>query len=153
MLWAKNFLLPMVLAVSVTISIVSVANEATAAEDSIDCPEGDGWLECRAEAGDRYAIYRQGRTAYEEARESGDFSEALRLSRQLAATDDRNGARLLKMVHMQLGWGGHKDYVQAYAWLNEDAAAGIDYLDPWIRTLAEKMTAEQIQQAEHLTGN
>jgi len=152
MVWTRS-LPATVLAVSLTIFMVSVTNAATAAEDSIDCPEGEGWLECRAEAGDPYALYRLGRTAYEEGRESGDFSEALRLSRQLGAAGDRNGARLLKMVHMQLGWGGHKDYVQAYAWLNEDAAAGIDYLDPWIRTLADKMTADEINQAKKLSGN
>jgi hypothetical protein len=116
------------------------------------CPEGDGWLDCRAAAGDRMAVYRLGRTAYEGARESGDFSEALRLSRQLAAARDKNGERLLKMVHMQLGWGAHKDYVQAYVWLSEDMRGGSDYLDKWRRMLAEKMTAEQLEEAKSLAG-
>lgn len=124
-----------------------------AAADQDACPEGDGWLECRAAAGDQMAIYRLGRTAYENARGSGDFTEALRLSRQLAAMDDKNGERLLKMVHMQLGWGAHKDHVQAYVWLSEDMAAGDDYLDKWIRMLAEKMTPEQLAEARALAGN
>lgn len=124
-----------------------------AATDAAACPEGDGWLECMAQAGDRMAIYRLGRSAYEDARESGDFTEALRLSRQLVGMDDKNGERLLKMVHMQLGWGAHKDFVQAYVWLSEDMASGDDYLDKWLKTLAEKMTSEQLAEARARGGN
>lgn len=125
-----------------------------AAADEVICPEGDGWLECKAKAGDQMAIYRLGRTAYENARESGDFTEALRLSRQLAGMDDKSGERMLKMVHMQLGWGAHKDYVQAYVWLSEDmASGGDDYLDKWLKMLVEKMTPEQLEQARELAGN
>lgn len=123
-----------------------------AAAEEAACPQGDGWLECKAAAGDRAAIYRLGRTAYENARESGDFSEAVRLSRQLAATGDKNGERLLKMVHIQLGRGAHKDYVQAHVWLSEDMPGDDDYIDKWRRMLAEKMTAEQLEKAKSLTG-
>lgn len=112
------------------------------------CPEGDASLECKAQAGDRVALYVLGRKAYEAARQSGDFSEALRLSRRLEATGDKNGERLLKMVHLQLGWGGHKDYVQAYNWLSEDMARGSDYLGTWREKLTEKMTTEQLEKAK-----
>ena len=67
-------------------------------------------------------VYVLGRNAYESGRESGDFTEALRLARQLDASGDKNGDRLLKMVYLQLGWGGHTDYVQAYVWLSEAMA-------------------------------
>jgi hypothetical protein len=117
------------------------------------CPEGDGWLECRAKAGDRMAIYVLGRNAYDNARESGDFSEALRLSRDLAVTGDKNGERLLKMTQMQLGWGAHKDYVQAYVWLSEAIAGGSDYLVKWRAMLMEKMTPAQLAKAKELAGN
>jgi hypothetical protein len=127
--------------------LVAEAQAQAQAQDSAQCPEGDDWIECMAASGDRAAIYRVGRTAYEQARVSGDFSEALRLARSLNGQNDRNGARLLKMVHLQLGWGGHKDYVQAYVWLNEDLRDGIDYLDKWVATLAEKMTPEQVAEA------
>lgn len=123
-----------------------------AAAEETTCPEGDGWLECRAAAGDQRAIYRLGRTAYESARESGDFSEALRLSRQLAAAGDKNGERLLKMVHIQLGWGAHKDYVQAYVWLSEDMPGDDDYVGKWRNVLTEKMTPEQLEKAKSLAG-
>lgn len=116
--------------------------------DEINCPEGDGWLECRAAAGDRLAIYRLGRIAYEKARETGDFAEPLRAGRELVAQHDKNGERLLKMTHLQLSWGNHKDLVQAYGWLVEDRKAGIDYLDPLIRNLGNKMTPEQLARAK-----
>ena len=125
---------------------MAIAEEAT-------CPEGDESIECKAQAGDRIALYIVGRNAYESARESGDFSEALRLSRQLDASGDKNGDRLLKMVHLQLGWGGHTDYVQAYVWLSEAIAGGKDYLVTWRSRLAEKMTPDQLAQAQAIVGN
>ncbi|UCH46547.1 MAG: hypothetical protein JSU95_10470 [Betaproteobacteria bacterium] len=121
-------------------------------QEEAQCPQGEGWLECRAAAGDPLAIYRLGRIAYDEARESGDFSEPLRIGRELVAQDDRNGQRLLKMTHLQLSWGNHKNYVQAYVWLVEDQQAGIDYLDNLIGNLADRMTTEQLAQARELAG-
>ena len=115
-----------------------------------ECPQGEGWLECRAAAGDPLAIYRLGRIAYDESRQSGDYSEPLRVGRELVAQNDRNGVRLLKMTHLQLSWGNHKDYVEAYVWMVEDQRAGIDYLDPLIRNLSAKMTPEQLAQAQQL---
>lgn len=122
------------------------------AQEKADCPDGDGWLECRAAAGDSLAIYRLGRIAYDNARESGDYSEPLRIGRELVAQNDRNGKRLLKMTHLQLSWGNHKDYVQAYLWMVEDQQAGIDYLDKLISNLADKMTSEQLAEAKNLAG-
>lgn len=121
-------------------------------QEQAQCPQGEGWLECRAAAGDTLAIYRLGRIAYDQARESGDFSEPLRIGRQLVAQNDRNGVRLLKMTHLQLSWGSHKDFVQAYVWMVEDQQAGIDYLDKLIGNLADKMTAEQLAEAHELAG-
>ncbi len=99
------------------------------------------------------AIYVKGRDAYDGARTSGDFSEALALSRQLAAKGDKNGERLLKMVYLQLGWGAHRDYVQAYVWLSEGIAGGGDYLVAWRNKLMEKMTPEQVAEAKKLAGS
>lgn len=116
------------------------------------CVEGDGWLECRAAAGDRLAMYRLGRSAYEQARQDGDFTQALQMGRKLAATGDKNGKRLLKMVHLQLSWGNHKDNVQAYVWMVEDRESGIDYLDKLINNLSDKMTPQQIVEAKRKAG-
>jgi len=131
---------------------VQLIHPAHAQDESVQCVEGDGWLECRAAGGDRLAMYRLGRTAYEQARETGDFSEPLRIGRELVAQKDKNGERLLKMTHLQLSWGNHKDYVQAYVWMVEDQQAGSDYLDKLIRNLADKMTPEQLAEARELAG-
>ncbi len=126
------------------ISSVTAAETECASEDAATC---------QAEAGERVAAYAKGRNAYDNARTSGDFSEALSLSRQLAAHGDRNGERLLKMVYLQLGWGAHRDYVQAYVWLSEGIAGGADYLVRWRNILAEKMTPDQVTEAKKMAGN
>jgi len=123
------------------------------AADEGECPAGDGWLACQAQAGDPAAMYAVGRNAYEAGRTSGNFSQALDWARKLNATGDKNGERLLKMTYLQLGWGGHRDYVQAYVWLSEGIAGGADYLVRWRKTLAEKMTPEQLAAAKKLAGD
>ena len=93
---------------------------------------------------ERLVQYVKGRDAYENARTAGDFSEAYALSRNLALQGDKNGERLLKMVYMQLGWGAHRDYVQAYGWLSEGIADGEKYLVIWREKLIAKMTPDQL---------
>jgi hypothetical protein len=124
---------------------------AVAAEP--DCPAGDGWIPCQAQKGDHMAMYVMGRQAYEDARASGDFTDALNWSRKLVAAKEKNGVRLLKMVYLQLGWGAHRDYVQAYVWLSEAISAGDDYLLPWRDKLVAKMTAEQLARGKKQAGN
>ena len=115
--------------------------------------ESEGEAACIADRDERVAIYAKGRDAYDNARTSGDFSEALTLSRQLASKGDKNGERLLKMVHLQLGWGAHKNFIQAYGWLSEGIAGGSDYLLHWRNLLAEKMAPEQLAEAKKKAGN
>jgi len=117
-----------------------------AADD--DCPPGDNYALCKARAGDPNGMYVVGREAYEKARTTGDFNEALLWARKLKTMGEKNGERLLKMVHLQLGWGKHHDLVQAWTWLTEDLAAGDSYVTPLRRQLEEKMTAEQLTQAK-----
>jgi len=142
------------LAISFALAVVPVASgisPATAAETH--CPSEDDSAPCQTDKDDRVAVYVRGRNAYDTARTSGDFSEALALSRRLAAQGDKNGERLLKMVYLQLGWGAHRDYVQAYVWLSEGIASGADYLVRWRKILAEKMTSEQLAEAKKTAGN
>lgn len=128
--------------------VLSATSRADEPPVGVDCPRDENWVACRAAAGDPLAIYRLGRTEYENARETGDFSEALRLARQLNATGDKNGERLLRMTHLQLGWGNHKDYVQAYAWLVEDLPTDEEHIPKMLRQLSEKMTPEQLGEAK-----
>jgi hypothetical protein len=138
------------LALAFVLSLMATISAAPAAEAK--CPE-DNSAPCQAEEAERVAIYVKGRNAYDNARTSGDFSEALTLARQLAVQGDKNGERLLKMVYLQLGWGAHRDYVQAYGWLSEGIAGGEEYLVRWRKLLAEKMTAEQLAEAKKMAGN
>lgn len=108
---------------------------------------------CKAEKDERVAQYVKGRNAYENARTAGDFSEAYALSRNLALQGDKNGERLLKMVYMQLGWGAHRDYVQAYGWLSEGIADGEKYLMTWREKLIAKMTPDQLATAKKTNSN
>ena len=142
------------LAISFLLAVVPLGaglRLANAAE--AQCTSDDDSAACRADIDGRMAVYVKGRNAYDKARVSGDFSEALALSRQLSAQGDKNGERLLKMVYLQLGWGAHRDYVQAYVWLSEGIAGGADYLVRWRQILAEKMTFEQLVEAKKMAGN
>ena len=98
-------------------------------------------------------MYAVGRNAYETARTSGDFSEAFDWAQRLNALGDKNGERLLKMVYMQMGWGAHHDYVQAYVWLSQGIVGGADYLVQWRKMLVEKMSPEQLAAAKQQAGN
>jgi hypothetical protein len=147
----KSTVLAMLTALALAID--SGASGPARAAGASDCPPGDGWIACRAQAGDPAAMYAVGRNAYEAGRTSGNFSEALDWARKLDATGDKNGERLLKMTYLQLGWGGHHDYVQAYVWLSEGIAGGADYLVKWRKTLAEKMTPEQLAAAKKRVGD
>jgi hypothetical protein len=101
-----------------------------------------------ARSGDKMAVYMQGREAYEAARDTHDFSKALEIARDLDRSHDKNGERLLKMVHLQLARGGHKDLVQAYSWLTEDLVAGKGYVGVLRKGLIEKMSPEQLRLAK-----
>ena len=108
---------------------------------------------CKAEKDERMALYTLGRNAYDTARTSGDFTEAVRVSRKLATNGDKNGERLLKMVYIQLGSGAHRDNVQAYVWISEGIAEGFDYAPLWRKKLTEKMTPDQLAEAKKTVGN
>jgi TPR repeat protein len=142
-----------ILATLTGLALATVLGGSAHAADESECPSGEGWIACKAQAGDPAAMYAVGRNAYEAGRTSGNFSEALDWARKLNATGDKNGERLLKMTYLQLGWGGHHDYVQAYVWLSEGIAGGADYLVRWRKTLAEKMTPEQLAAAKKLAGD
>jgi hypothetical protein len=108
---------------------------------------------CKAEKDARIAMYIKGRNAYENARMTGDYTEAFTVSHKLALTGDKNGERLLKMVFIQLGRGEHKDLVQAYGWLSDGVADGLDYVSLWRNKLVEKMSQEQLVEAKKKAGN
>lgn len=134
------------------LAVAFVTSEMRFAAAETACTSDDEAV-CKAEKDERMALYTQGRNAYDAARTSGDFTEAVRVSRKLAANGDKNGERLLKMVYIQLGSGAHRDNVQAYVWISEGIAEGIDYAPLWRKKLTEKMTPDQLAEAKKTVGN
>ena len=115
-----------------------------------DCPPGPEGNRCKAENGDPRAMYLIGREAYDEARTTGDFSEAYMWASRSKEAGFLGGSMLFKMVHLQAGEGLHHDYVEAHRWLSAAIADGDEYLVPWERRLEAKMTPEQIAEARRL---
>ena len=115
-----------------------------------DCPPGPEGNRCKAENGDPRAMYLIGREAYDEARTTGDFSEAYMWASRSKEAGFLGGRMLLKMVYLQAGEGLHHDYVKAHGWLSAAIADGDEYLVPWERRLEAKMTPEQIAEAHRL---
>ena len=136
----------------VVFSLALFAADVTmATKPSDECASPDEAV-CKADKDERVALYSKGRESYEKARTTGDFTEAYTLARQLVIKNDKNGERLAKMVYMQLGWGNHRDFVQAYGWLNDGFLDGEKYLVAWREKLAEKMTPEQLAEAKKKAG-
>jgi hypothetical protein len=98
-------------------------------------------------------LFIQGRDAFDRGRESGDLGEARRIARELVDRKDaRHGKALMKFVYVQVSLGVHKNFVEAYRWIEEDIAAGESYkrLDlGWVRDkLAARMTPEELAEAK-----
>ena len=126
------------------LALVIGAGAAQAAVE--DCPPGPEGNLCKAENGDVHAMYIVGREAYDEARNSGDFSEAYRWASQARAAGFLGGRMLFKMIHLQAGQGRHHDNVEAHQWISKAIAEGDDYLIPWRRRLEAIMTPEQFKE-------
>ena len=73
------------------------------------------------------------------------------IGQKLAERKNKYGNRLLKMVYVQIGFGKHKDFVQAYRWLDEEMKAGHGFarldLEKTMGKLTALMTPEQLAQA------
>lgn len=122
------------------------AQIAHAQQDGFVCPYEDE-KECAFE-NESLSLFIKGRDAYDRGRETGDLSEAREIGYQLAARKNKNGRALLKMVYMEIRNGGHKNYVQAYDWVQEamqrnETYARLDY-QTVLNSLKKRMTPEQL---------
>ena len=126
---------------------------ATAADP--DCAAEADKVPCLAAKDDPMAMYMMGRRAYEGARLSGDYTEALAWGQKVIRVRRHTGNMLLKMVYLQLGSGEHRDYVQAHVWLREaiDSSEANLYLIPWLERLEARMEPEQIERAKQRAAN
>ena len=118
-----------------------------------DCPALPDGMKCHAEAGDPLAMYLVGRDAYDRGRVDGDFTEARMWALKAWEAKFFPAAKMLfKMVHMQVGEGNHKNFVEGHAWLTMAIADGRDYLVPWRRRLEAKMTPAEIAEANAMAN-
>ncbi len=122
---------------------------SASAEDAFKCME-ETQQKCDFE-NENMALFIQGREAFDRALETGDFSETRAIGQKLADRKNKYGNRLLKMVYVQVGLGRHKDYVQAYRWLDGEMKAGHAFtrldLDKTMNKLSALMTPAQLEQA------
>jgi len=129
-----------------TLALVITSVPSAYAEEGFVCPLEDE-KECAFE-NENLSLFIKGRDAYDHGREIGDLSEARELGYQLAARKNKNGRVLLKMIYMEIRMGGHKNYVQAYDWVQEamqrnESYARLDF-QTVLDSLKKRMTPEQL---------
>ena len=133
--------------------IVSLFTISANAENS-ECSTKEDKVLCMALEGDTMAMYVMGRREYTIARKTGDMTKALNWTLKVLENKDSAlvASRLLKMIYIQLGEGVHKDYVQAYIWLQEGINKGDNYvyLIRWQERLTYYMTEQQINDARKM---
>jgi TPR repeat protein len=77
----------------------------------------------------------------------GDFATAMRLMRPLA---DQGNITAQTVVGLMYYFNHGGDYVNAYMWFNLAAAQGNAFAEMFLRDTADKMTPEQIAEAQKL---
>ncbi|SVB90678.1 uncharacterized protein METZ01_LOCUS243532 [marine metagenome] len=125
---------------------------ATSGESTGECKKGSEGHLCRAENGDPHAMFKVGRAAYMEGRETGDLSKAYKWAWDSKELGDRWGRQLLKMIYINTNL--HHDPVEAHRWLTRALNEGnkrLDYVIIWKDRLEITMTKEQIQEANSQT--
>lgn len=133
-----------------TLALVITSVPSAYAEDGFVCPLEDE-KECAFE-NENLSLFIKGRDAYDRGREVGDLSEAREIGYQLAARKNKNGRVLLKMIYMEIRMGGHKNYVQAYDWVQEamqrnESYARLDF-QTVLDSLKKRMTPEQLSSVQ-----
>ena len=121
-----------------------------------DYAEAAGWFRKAAEQGDATAqrdlgfLYKDGHGVTQ------DYSEAARWFRKAAEQGDDTAQHYLGLAY-EGGEGVPQDYVEAYMWLNLAAAGTLPPMVPFVQrdrdALLQKMSHEQIAQAQELTRN
>jgi hypothetical protein len=132
-------------AMALAVTTAFTSNLSHAQQDFV-CPYEDQ-KECAYE-NESLSLFIKGRDAYDHGREIGDLSQARDIGYQLAARKNKNGRVLLKMIYMEIRMGGHKNYVQAYDWVQEamqrnETYARLDF-QTVLASLKSRMTPEQL---------
>ena len=129
-----------------TLALAITSVPSAYAEEGFVCPL-ENEKECAFE-NENLSLFIKGRDAYDRGRETGNLSEAREIGYQLAARKNKNGRVLLKMIYMEIRMGGHKNYVQAYDWVEEamqrnESYARLDF-QTVLDSLKKRMTPEQL---------
>ena len=85
---------------------------------------------------DGYAAYQR-----------GDFATAMQIMRPLADQGHVTAQNLVGLLYY-FNYGG--DYVSAYMWFNPAAAQGNSFAEMFLKDTVDKMTPEQIAEAQKL---
>jgi len=119
-------------------------------EEAFKCLSEDE-KECAFE-NESMALFIKGRDLYDKGRVTGDLSESRKIAKELVQRKNKYGKRMLKMIYMQVATGAHKNYVEAYRWLQEAIANEEKYsrldLNRVLDQLSAKMTPEQLAEAQ-----
>ena len=102
-----------------------------------------------AEQGDADAQFMLGGAYYEGKGVTKDHAEAVKWYRK-AADQGEADAQIKLGVAYYFGQGVPQDYVEAHKWLNLSAAAGGTKAGELRDLVAEKMTPEQVAEAQRL---
>ncbi len=119
-------------------------------EEAFKCMSEDE-KECAFE-NESMALFIKGRDAYDKGRETGDLSESRKIAQELVQRKNKYGKRMMKMIYMRVAAGEHKNYVEAYRWVqdgiaNDEKYARLD-LNHVLEQLSAKMTPEQLAEVQ-----
>jgi len=121
-----------------------------AEEDAFQCLSGDE-KECAFE-NESMALFIKGRDAYDKGRETGDLSEARKIAKELVQRKNKYGKRMMKMIYMRVAAGEHKNFIEAYRWVQEGIANDEKYarldLNHVLEQLSAKMSPEQLAEVQ-----
>ncbi|MSQ65555.1 MAG: hypothetical protein EXR37_04260 [Limnohabitans sp.] len=138
------------MALSLTL-VVACLPMAHALEEEPACPSYFDESQCKFE-NESLSLFIKGRDAYDHGREIGDLTQAREIGYQLAARKNKNGRALLKMIYMEIRMGGHKNYVQAYDWVQEAMQRNESYARLDFKTVLDamkkRMTPEQLAEVQ-----
>ena len=109
--------------------------------------EAAKWYHKAADQGDASAQYKLGLFYFIGRGVPSDYAEAVKWYRKAAEQGD-SGAQCQLGIMFEDGKGVPQDYIEAYKWYNLAAAGGVAKVSEFRSLLAEKMTPEQIAEAQ-----
>ncbi len=145
----SHLLLSLLAALSLSLVLPQAPAHAEEA-DAFKCLSGNE-AECAYE-NESLTLFIRCRDAFDKGRETGDLTEARTLAKQLVERKNKYGKRMMKIIYVALSTGSHKNYVEAYRWIEEGIANNEQYprmdLNKIRNDLAAKMTEQQLAEAK-----